>query len=368
MASILLPSSLQSALDMRSSSACVCPPEVAASLSSIPYFRSLPARGGGSAGGVRFAHLAHGGGSGPSGWRAGGGGGRSRGGDDGFQMPHRRKDHRGGGGHHRGGGTHHAAATAAPSAAPSSPPAAAAANTFSSAAVKASEDVEDRILAKVKGKINKIGPSTYDATKSFMQQILDSNETEFLDEFMQFVFQKAATESAFCSLYARLLHELADEFTHLRTTMVALFRDYTRIFSEVSEPSKTDETSYKQFVEAQERKKFRRGYSQFVAELVKAGEVSAADFGTLITNITTVLESNYMDATKTLLCEEYIDCLANMCTTASTILCDADWSPAIRDRIQVLSKKPRAEVPGITNKARFALMDLADAAHRGWKA
>lgn len=375
MASILLPSSLQSALDMRSSSACVCPPEVTASLSSIPFFRSMPARGGG--GGVRFAHLAHGGGSGPSGWRAGGGAGRSRGGDDGFQTPHRRKDHRGGGGDHRGnhrgggsyhggGGGHggHSTTAAATSVAPPTDHS----NTFSSAAVKAAEDVEDRILAKVKGKINKIGPSTYDATKSFMQQILDSNETEFLDEFMRFVFQKAATESAFCSLYARLLHELADEFTHLRTTMIALFRDYTYIFSEVSEPSKTDETSYKQFVEAQERKKFRRGYSQFVAELVKAGEVSATDFGTLITNITTVLESNYMDATKTLLCEEYIDCLANMCTTASTILCAADWSPAIRDRIHALSKKPRAEVPGITNKARFALMDLVDAAHRGWKA
>jgi hypothetical protein len=239
---------------------------------------------------------------------------------------------------------------------------------FSSAAVKATENVEDRILAKVKGKINKIGHSTYVATKTFMQQILDSDETEFLDEFMQFVFQKAATESTFCPLYARLLHELADEFGHLRTVMVKLFRDYVNIFTEVeAAPPDEGSESYHAFVEAQGRKKFRRGYSQFVAELVKLGEVDVVDFGRLIMQIVSVLEAHHTNAAKTLLCEEYIDCLANMCTSAPAVLCAADWSPAIRIRLEVISKKPNAAVPGLTNKCRFAIMDLVDASARGWK-
>ena len=235
---------------------------------------------------------------------------------------------------------------------------------FSSAAVKSSGtvSVEDRMLARIKGKINKIGASTYDATKVFMQQILDSEETGFLDECMKFIFQKAATESVFCSLYARLLHELADEFTHLRTVMLTLFRDYIEIFKDVAETD-VGTANYRGFVEAQERKKFRRGYSQFVAERVKLGEADKTDFATLIHTIVDVIEANHTNASKTLLCEEYIDCLANLCKG----LKDETWSGAIRSRLDALTKKPRDTVPGLTNKARFALMDLVDLANRGWK-
>jgi hypothetical protein len=239
---------------------------------------------------------------------------------------------------------------------------------FSSAAVKANVATEERILAKVKGKINKLGPSTYDATKTFMQQILDSDETDFLDDFMKFVFQKAATESAFCPTYARLLHELADEFTHLRNVMCTLFRDYTVIFTEV-EPTAPDPSSesYKEFVESQERKKFRRGYSQFVAELVKQGEVDLEAFRTLLFQIVDVIDTFHTDEGKKQLSEEYIDCLSNMCKSASPILIAHGWSSDILTRLTALVSKPAASLSGFTHKARFALMNLKDYAARGWK-
>jgi hypothetical protein len=201
-----------------------------------------------------------------------------------------------------------------------------------------------------------------------MQQILDSDETDFLDDFMKFVFQKAATESAFCPLYARLLHELADEFTHLRDVMVTLFRDYTSIFSEVEHvaPDPSSE-SYKEFVEGQERKKFRRGYSQFVAELVKHGEVDVDAFRNLLFQIAGVIESFHADASKTQLSEEYIDCLSNMCKSASSIIVTHTWAADLCARLVVLVAKPSSSVPGFTPKARFALMNLVDYARRGWK-
>jgi hypothetical protein len=239
---------------------------------------------------------------------------------------------------------------------------------FSSAAVKANIATEERILAKVKGKINKLGPSTYEVTKIFMQQILDSDETDFLDDFMKFVFQKAATEAAFCPIYARLLHELADEFTHLRDVMRTLFRDYMNIFTEVehTSPDPSSET-YKEFLESQERKKFRRGYSQFVAELVKHGEVDVEGFRTLIFQITSAIESFHTDSSKTQLSEEYIDCLSNMCKSASPILIANAWSADLVARLAALIAKPAAALPGFTAKSRFALMNLTDYARRGWK-
>lgn len=238
---------------------------------------------------------------------------------------------------------------------------------FTSATVKATGAVEDRMMARIKGKINKIGHSTYDATKAFMQQILSGDETEFLDEFMKFVFEKAATEASYCALYARLLHELADEFAHIRVVMNRLFTDYLAIFTEVNVTPEVGTSDYIVFVEAQARKKFRRGYSQFVAELVKLGEADKEAFGRLVQQIVEVLEILYKSSDNSLLCEEYIDCLNNMCLNASAIMVSASWSRGVLDRITALAKKPKPEVPGLTNKARFALMDLVDAGARGWK-
>ena len=243
----------------------------------------------------------------------------------------------------------------------------AATTKFSFAAVKSAAAVEDRMLARVKGKINKIGPSTYEATKVFMQQILDSNEPGFLDDFMKFVFQKAATESTFCSLYAKLLHELADEFTHIRTVMCALFRDYIDVFKNVEDSPDKSQSEYIGFVNDQERKKFRRGYSQFVAELVKLGEANIDDFKNLVYAIVHVLEENYNKSDKMLLCEEFIDCLATLCKSASSIMTSADWAETMKARLEVVVKKQRSDASGLTNKGRFALMDLVESASKGWK-
>lgn len=397
------PEDLRIALDMRSG-VVTCPPEVEAIMATLSYFQqdAKPAR--------RFGNLTASSDSRPSGWRSGGGG--SHGGGDGFQVYTNRRrtgyedDRDGGGrgyhgnrsgggggyggGHSRGygaraggygGGSHSGGCASAYGGAGRGeernaivevkPPVASepidTTPKFSSQAVKAVADTGDRILARVKGKINKIGHSTYDATKTFMQQILDSTEIEFLDELMKFVFMKAATESSFCPLYARLLHELADEFTHLRTVMNRIFLDYTAIFTEVEGAPDVGTEDYKAFVEAQERKKFRRGYSQFVAELVKCGEADKDAFGKLIVQIVRVLETSHNNAEKTLLCEEYIDCLSNMCTSASAILSASEGAADIKSRLSAIVKKPRSEIPGLTNKGRFALMDLVEFAERGWK-
>lgn len=363
-----LPDSLRTALSFRAGA--VCPADVEAVLSSIPFFRvrKQPMRPMGLVGGGAGGGPSHGG------WR--GQLAPTSVSEDGFQTVMGRRggggggQHSGGGGHRRDGGAFSTRRTTLPAQpepavavaeSAAAPPAPA---RFTAAAVKTTAvDMEDRILARVKGKINKIGPSTFEATKAFMQQILDGDETDFLDEFMKFVFQKAATESTFCPLYARLLHELADEFGHLRTVMIRLFTDYTAIFTEVESAPDVGTEDYRAFVEAQERKKFRRGYSQFVAELVKLGEADKTAFLGLINQILCVLESSYSNPDRNLMCEEYVDCLTHMCYSASTLL---RGDTTIQPRVTALVKRPRSETPGLTNKGRFALMDLLDFAERGW--
>lgn len=210
-------------------------------------------------------------------------------------------------------------------------------------------------MGKVRAKVNKLGQSTYDATKAFMKQILDSGETEFLEEFMKFVFGKAATEAAFCGLYARFLHELADEFPHLREAMVRKFREYTRVFDEASQAPDVGTSDYVAFVEAQEQKKFRRGYSQFVAELAKLGEVSMEDFRLLVDQIVGTIQACCGKEENRLMCEEVIDCFMMMVRAAKV-----DWMKEYVETLRSVAAAPKDAAPGLSNKGRFAVMDILD--------
>ena len=374
----VLPERMQEILNMRSNTN-PCPASVLVTIKSIPYFSAKPAPARSFEAGPtsRFSNLERH----ADDWR---GTNQGRYGttqnvhdrrrtpehEEGFEVwnGHRRRSDKGQAiGHFRHTPTNTVHLAPRPVEKPIVDEAASSVPKFSFAAVKSAAAVEDRVLARVKGKINKIGPSTYEATKVFMQQILDSDEPGFLDEFMKFVFQKAAMESTFCSLYAKLLHELSDEFTHIRTVMGSLFRDYINIFKEVGDSATTSQSEYIGFVNDQERKKFRRGYSQFVAELVKLGEANIEDYMNLVHTIVQVLEENHTDSTKMLLCEEFIDCLATLCKSASSIMATADWSIPMKNRLEIMTKKPRSEVQGLTNKGRFALMDLVESASKGWK-
>ncbi len=210
-------------------------------------------------------------------------------------------------------------------------------------------------MGKVRAKVNKLGHSTFDATKAFMKQILDSGEVDFLNEFMRFVFGKAATEPSFCGLYARFLHELADEFPHLRDAMVCKFREYTRVFDEASKAPDVGTSDYKAFVEAQEQKKFRRGYSQFVAELAKLGEVSMEDFRLLVNRVVDTIQLCHTKEEDRLLCEEVIDCFFMMVKAVKT-----DWMREYVETLRSVSTAPKDASPGLSNKGRFALMDILD--------
>ncbi len=254
--------------------------------------------------------------------------------------------------------------TPLPSATPESGVASASASTSAAAGAGAwrssryqplAETMEDRIMGKVRAKVNKLGHSTYDATKAFMKQILDSGETDFLEEFMRFVFNKAATESSFCGLYARFLHELADEFSHLRDAMVRKFREYTRVFDEASKAPDVGTQDYAAFVEAQEQKKFRRGYSQFVAELAKLGEVTTEDFRLLVNQIVETIRISYEKEESRQMCEEVIDCFLTMVRAVKI-----GWMREHVDALRSIVGTDKAKAPGLSNKGRFALMDILD--------
>jgi hypothetical protein len=214
-----------------------------------------------------------------------------------------------------------------------------------------------------------MGFNTYNATKESLREMLDGDEIEYLDEMLAYIFQKAATESIYCALFAKLLHELSDEFPHFRIAMRKRFADYTAIFSDAVDAAEHDAEEYKRWLDLQEQKKFRRGYSQFVSELVKLGEADTEAFAKLLQESVRVLEVSATNAEKVHLCEEYSDCLKTMCESASALLSTAAWSAELASRIEVLAAHDvTAKPPGFSTRGLVILKNLTDYAKRGWKA
>ena len=232
---------------------------------------------------------------------------------------------------------------------------------------KSSTDTIDEAILNtiILGKLNKFSQANYDDTKQFMCQILDSGETDFLKEFMKLVFQKAASEEIFCPLYAKLLSELSTNYSFLLGEMVVLYREYMAIFSEVDE---SECGGYDEFVERTSQKKYRFGYSQFLAELVK---YKVLDRDLLLETIRIIVQQIPKVAGNSCFMrvgEEYAECLAKIigALIASTDESICAVCAVVKDEISTKIQPFTVKGPEnkLSMKARFALLDVYNALQR----
>lgn len=223
--------------------------------------------------------------------------------------------------------------------------------------------VEETILNTIiLNKLNKFSASTYSEIRDFLYQILGSGETDFIKEFMRLVFKKAAAEEMFCPLYAKLLSELRATYPVIQTEMNLLFQSYLTIFKNVQSMTEND---YKAFVARNAEKKYRLGYSQFLAELVilEAIDISTLQetFRILISNIST----QGKEENQTTEIQEYGDCLLRMTKVFQKkngiffMNLRKELYSCIRPDLELILTNTK-EYTSITAKSRFALMDVRD--------
>jgi len=224
--------------------------------------------------------------------------------------------------------------------------------------------VEETILNSIiLNKLNKFSAKTYTEVRDFLYQILDNGETGFTKEFMRLVFKKSAAEDIFCPLYAKLLSELRTTYPVIQTEMNELFQSYITIFKDLDESESVD---YKMFIERNIEKKYRLGYSQFLAELVILETVDLSSlqetFEVLITNIF-VFGSKENKSNEI---QEYADCLLRMArvvhkkNTNFFVNLRKQLYACIRVKLEEILESTRETFPSITPKSRFALMDIRD--------
>jgi hypothetical protein len=231
---------------------------------------------------------------------------------------------------------------------------------------KATDKVEDTILNTILlGKLNKFSEPNYNEIKAFITYIIDDGQTDMMKCFMNIVFEKAASEEIFCPLYARLLSELSTQYPILLSEMSNLFSKYMKVFEEIVD---TDSDNYEELCKRNVEKKYRRGYSQFLAELIKYNTIDMDTFIKTIVTIITQIELNASNQESIKLNEEFADCLMKVMKAIRTNVADMDdehriyqirniLKRDIMDRIQPLSIK-RTDYAGISNKARFTFLDI----------
>lgn len=245
------------------------------------------------------------------------------------------------------------ATTAAPAAAAAAQPTAHYGRYVSK--FKKDTEVDNKILQNIiLSKLNKFSENTYNDIRDFLYQILGSNEpdlAELIRDFMLLVFRKGIHESMYCTLYAKLLCELAGRYPILKEEMTKLQTNYMNMFQNSVEGS----------AEQDNNKQYRQGYSQFIAELVA---FDCLEIHILKRIFQTILQQILLlrgDAANKQAIDEYVDCMSRM-------------SAVLKNKTNAFSKQARKELqevltefllctepfPGISTKSTFICMNIRD--------
>jgi hypothetical protein len=225
------------------------------------------------------------------------------------------------------------------------------------------KNVDERIIGHIRAKLNKFSLMNYDSVKSFLEQIMNSGEVEFLSEFMDLLFTKAAAEEMYCALYSRLLSELVEKFPFLKTEINKIYSNFIAIFQEARDIPDQNSDDYKKFLESQEKKKYRQGYSHFLAEIYNKNLLPHDAMEITISHILTSLSKLEKDETNKLLVEEYLVSLSKIVQTLDIAKSEL-IPPYLVNMLDALKKtvaKPKSDTAGYTVKSRFKIMDIVDA-------
>lgn len=245
-----------------------------------------------------------------------------------------------------------------------------------------SEPLEEKILNRIiRLKLNKFSPNTYIEIREFLFQILgqesvsleeggtinasEGQVVEFVRDFMTMVFRKAAAEEIYCPLYAKLLSEIGSKHSVIFDEMARLYSNYIEIFEE-PDVNVASAESMAAFEKKNLEKKYRQGYSQFIAELTALEILSLDSLSLTYNKLITLTESHSKIVDQKPLVEEYVDCILRMSRvlkskqsaffiTTKTRL----WSEN-KDIITGLISLRNTNYLSLSPKSRFLLMDIQD--------
>ena len=226
-------------------------------------------------------------------------------------------------------------------------------------------DLNDKILNTVIGnKLNAFTPLTYNDTRDFIYQIMDSGETEFVKDFIEKVFKKATVEELYCALFAKLIAEIAHSYPIMYEEMKRYHSEFLKIFEDVHESGEGEgEGSSDKIIK---QRQYRLGYGQFISELASLNALEKSQLLAMVEKVMEKIWSLTAQEDKTKTVEEFIDCLIRLTKSLSDkspkffALVKDDIKTRIIEQVSGLVNKTAGSRPSLSSKSRFGLMDLKD--------
>ena len=225
---------------------------------------------------------------------------------------------------------------------------------------KTEGDMNDKILNTVIGnKLNSFTKLTYNDTRDFIYQIMDSGETEFIKDFIEKVFSKATVEELYCALFAKLIAEIAHRYPIMYEEMKRYHSEFLKVFEDVQEGTGDSNTVAKQ-------RQYRLGYGQFISELAGQNALEKEQLLAMVLKVMDNIWALSSQEDKVNAVEECVDCLVRLTKSLMEKTpkffkeVKGDMGMRILERITALVTKKAGERPSLSPKARFGLMDLKD--------
>ena len=220
--------------------------------------------------------------------------------------------------------------------------------------------LQDKILNSVIGnKLNSFTSLTYNDTRDFIYQIMDSGEKEFIQDFIEKVFAKATLEELYCALFAKLIAEIAHRYPSMYEEMKRYHEEFLNIFDDVDEKQENaGDINLK-------KRQYRLGYGQFISELASLNALEKVQLLGMVERIVEKIFILSAQPERTKVVEEFIDCLLRLLKSLrqKSILffntVKEEIKMRIIEKVTIMSdkKNPRAS---LSTKARFGLMDITD--------
>lgn len=220
-------------------------------------------------------------------------------------------------------------------------------------------NLEDKILNEIIGnKLNSFTPKTYDDTRDFIYQIIDSGETGFIRDFVEKVFLKATIEELYCGLFAKLIAEIAHKYPVMYEEINRYHKEFLNVFKDIEESS-SEENKGKSI----QKRQHRMGYGHFISELASLNALTRDQLLAMVQKVNDSLMEQAVlpDRSKTV--EEFIDCLTRLIQSLRDrsprffAVIKADLHNVLNEMLNgFIDKRPVS----MTAKARYGLMDLRD--------
>jgi hypothetical protein len=223
------------------------------------------------------------------------------------------------------------------------------------------EGMDGKILNSIIGnKLNAFTETTYNDTRDFIYQIMDSGETDFIKDFVEKVFTKATVEELFCGLFAKLIAEIAQKYTGMYVEMQKYHNKFLEIFDDVEDHAEAE------YAVQVKKKQYRMGYGHFLSELAGQNALEKSQLLGMIEKLIGSVWSLSVVEGKTKTVEEFIDCLIRLITSLKQkskpffLSVKGDMIACMMEKMEVMIDKKSGVRPSLSVKGRFGLMDLRD--------